>query len=75
MTRTSEIVLKKRQLSCKGIALDKRIYGGLIVDLMIWSPLFYAVFVFWFITFAIVKYFRYFFGSQHPLREIFAYFR
>ena len=42
MTRTSEIILQKRQLSCKGIASDVRIYGGLIVDLMIWSYIFFG---------------------------------
>ena len=31
---------------CKGIARDLRIYGGLIVDPMIRSSLFFAVFVF-----------------------------
>ena len=34
-TRTYEIILQKRRLSCKGIARDLRIYGWLIVDLMI----------------------------------------
>ena len=48
MTRTYEIILQKRQLSCKGIAHDIRIYCGLIVDLMSWSSLFFVVFVFWF---------------------------
>ena len=33
--RTCERILHKRQLSCNGIAGDLRIYGGLIVDLMI----------------------------------------
>ena len=60
MTRTCERILQKRQLSCTGIFRDLRIYGGLIVDLMIWSPLFFAVFVFWFMFSAIVKVFRYF---------------
>ena len=60
MTRTYEIILQKRQLSWNGIACDLRIYGGLIVDLMIWSSLFFAVFVFWFMFSAIVKVFRYF---------------
>ena len=60
ITRTYEIILQKRQLPCKGTALDLRIYGGLIVDLMIWSSLFVAVFVFWFMVSAIVKVFRYF---------------
>ena len=35
MTRTYEIIIKKRRLSCKGIARDLRIYDGLIVNLMI----------------------------------------
>ena len=60
MTRTYEIILQKRQLSCKGIACDLRIYSVLIVDLMIWSSLYFAVFVFWFMFSAIVKVFRYF---------------
>ena len=60
MTRTYEIILMKRQLSCKDIARDLRIYGGLIVDLMLWSSLFFAGFVFWFMISAIVKVFRYF---------------
>ena len=34
------------KLSNTGISRDLRIYGGLIVDLMIWSSLFFAVFVF-----------------------------
>ena len=45
MTRTCEKILHIRHLSCKGIAQDLRIYGGLIVVLMIWSFLFFAVFV------------------------------
>ena len=60
LTRTYEIILQQRHLSCKGIARDLRIYAGLIVDLMIWSSLFIVVFVFWFISFAIVNVFRYF---------------
>ena len=60
MTRTYEIILQKRKLSCKGIARDLRIYGGFIVDLMIFSSLFFAVFLFWFMFSAIVKVFRYF---------------
>ena len=60
MTRTYEIITQKQQLSRKGIARDLRIYGGLIVDLMIWSSLFFAVFMFWFMFSAIVKVFRYF---------------
>ena len=35
MTRTFARILHKRQLSCQGIARDLRIYGRLIVDLMI----------------------------------------
>ena len=60
MTKTCERILKKRQLSCKGIAQDIRIYSGLIVDRIIWSSLFFAVFVFRFIFSTIVKIFRYF---------------
>ena len=60
MTRTYEIILQKRQLSCKVIAPDSRIYGGLIVDLMICNSFFFAVFVFWFAFSAIVKGFPYF---------------
>ena len=63
-TKTYEIILQERQLSCKGIARDLRIHGGLIVDLMIWSYLFIAVFVFWFMFSAIVKVFRYFWDSN-----------
>ena len=59
MTRTNEIILQKRQLPCKGIARDLRIYGGLIIDLLI-RFLFFAVFVFIFMFSAIVKVFRYF---------------
>ena len=66
LTRTYEIILKKRQLSCKGIALDLRIRGGLIVDLMIGSSLFFAVFVFWFMFFVIGKDFRYFWDRNIP---------
>ena len=33
ITRTCERMLQKRLLSCKGIAQDLRIYGGLVVDL------------------------------------------
>ena len=39
MTRTCERILQKWQLSCTSISQDLRIYGGLIVDLMIWSSL------------------------------------
>ena len=60
MTTTYEIIRKKRQLSCKGIIRDLQIYGGLIVDLMLWSSLFFAGFVFWLMFSAIVKVFRYF---------------
>ena len=35
MTRTYERIIQKRQLSCKGIDRDLRIYGWFIVDLMI----------------------------------------
>ena len=55
MTRTYEIMLKKRQLSCKGIARDLRIYGLLIV-----------VFVFWFIFSTVVEVFRYFWDRNIP---------
>ena len=58
MTRTYDIIRKKRQLSCKGIVRDLRIYGGLIVDLILWGSLFFAGFVFWFMFSAIVKVFR-----------------
>ena len=58
ITKTYKIILEKRQLLCKGIGRDLRIYGGLIVDLM--SPLFCTVFVFWFMFYAIVRVFRYF---------------
>ena len=64
MTRTYEIILQKRQLSPKGIARDLRIYGGLIVDLMIWSSLFFEVFVFWFMFSAIVNVFLYFWNRN-----------
>ena len=74
MTRTYEIIRKKRQLSCKCIARDLRIYGGLTGDLILWGSLFFAGFVFWFMFSAIVKVFRYFLGSQHHLSEISAYF-
>ena len=60
MTRTYEIILQTRQLSWKGIARFLRIYGGLMVDLVIWSSLFFAIFVFWFMFSAIVDVFRYF---------------
>ena len=60
MTRTCESILQKRQLSCTDISRDLRIYGGLIVDLMVWSSFFFAVFVFWFMFSAIVKVFCYF---------------
>ena len=60
MTTTYEIICKKQQLSCKGIARDLRIYGGLSVDLMLWKYLFFAGFVIWFMFSAIVKVFRYF---------------
>ena len=58
MTKTYEIILMKRQLPCEGITRDPRIYGWLIFDLMIWSSIFFAVFVFWFMFSAIVKVFR-----------------
>ena len=67
MTTTYEIILKKRQLSCKGIARDLRIYGGLIVDLMLWRSLFVAGVVFWFMFFRDCESFSLLFGSQHPL--------
>ena len=35
ITRTCERILQNRQFSCKGIAWDLRIYGWLVVDLMI----------------------------------------
>ena len=35
MTMTCERILKKRQLPCTDISRDLRIYGELIVDLMI----------------------------------------
>ena len=60
MTRIYEIILQKQQLSCKGIVHDLRIYGWLIVDLMIWSSFFFAVFLFWFMYSAIMKVVRYF---------------
>ena len=60
MTTTYEIIHKKRQLSCKGIARDLQIYGGLIVDLLLWKYLFLAGFVFWFMFSAIFKVVRYF---------------
>ena len=44
-------------ISCKVIARDLRIYGGLIVALVIWSSIFFAVFVFWFMFSAIVRFF------------------
>ena len=64
MTRNYEIFLQKWQLSCKGITRDLQIYGGLIVDLIIWSSLFFAVFVFLFMFSAIGKVFRYFLGRD-----------
>ena len=60
MTRTYDIIPQKRPMSCKGIVRDLRIYGGLIVDLMIWSNLFFAGFMIWFLFSAIIKVFRYF---------------
>ena len=45
MTRTCESILQKRQLLRTEISRDLRINGGLIVDLMVCSSLFVAVFV------------------------------
>ena len=41
---------------CKGIAGDLRMCGWLIVNLMTWSSLFFAVFLFWFKFSAIVEF-------------------
>ena len=46
MTRTCERILQKQQSSCTVIYRDLWIYGGLVVDLIIRSSLFFAVFVF-----------------------------
>ena len=74
MTRSCGKILQKWQLTCTGTAPDLRIYGGLIVNLMIWSSLLYAVFMFWFIFFAIVKVFRYF-RIATSFKQIAYYFR
>ena len=60
MSKTCEKILQKPKLSCTGISRVLLIYVGLTVDLMIWSSLFFAVFVFWFIFSAIVEVFCYF---------------
>ena len=75
MTRIYEIILQKQQLSCKGIVHDLRIYGWLIVDLMIWSSFFFAVFLFWFMYSAIMKVVRYFWDRNILWAKFPTYFR
>ena len=60
ITSTCERILQMWQFSRTGIPRDLRVYGGLIIYLMIWNTLFFAVFMFWFMFSAIVKVFSYF---------------